>query len=246
MTQVGAAIVTGASRGIGRAVAQSLAQAGYPVLVNFVNSVDAAEEVVQSILQKGGRAVSMAGDVSQPETAVALFDRATEEFGAVDVLINNAGVSTSKWLTMAEIDDDTYNHVFDVNTRGTFNMLREASLRLRDQGRIVNFSSSLVIRPFAQHSLYTASKAAVESFTRVLAKELGGRKITVNCISPGATTTEVFLQGKSDSRINEFVESNPLQRLGTPEDIASVVTYLVSTQASWINGQIIAVNGGSV
>ena len=170
MTQFKAAIVTGASRGIGRQVALRLGAAGYSVLVNYASNQENALLVVKEITQAGGKALAMAGDVTQTTTANALFDRAEEEFGPVQVLVNNAGVATSKWLRMHEIDDDTYDHVFDVNTRGTFHMLRVAAQRLADGGRIVNFSSSLVASPMEGLALYTATKAAVEAFTKVLAK----------------------------------------------------------------------------
>ena len=242
----GSAIVTGSSRGVGREIAKQLASKGYSVVVNFVSNLVAAEATVAEIKLAGGEAVHMAGDVSAPMTAKNLFDRANDEFGNVRVLVNSAGVGLHKWTHLKDADEDSYDHIFDVNTRGTFNMLREAARRLEDGGRIVSITSSLTHAPLPGLSLYTASKAAIESFTATLAKELAGRDITVNCVAPGATATEVFLQGKSQETIQHFEDLSPLGRMGTPADIASVVSFLVSPEGEWINGQSLRANGGVV
>lgn len=240
----GSAIVTGSSRGLGREIAKQLASKGYPVVVNFVSNLEAAEATVNEIREAGGEAVHMAGDVSSPITAKNLFDRANDEYGNVRVLVNNAGVGLHKWTHLKDADEDSYHHIFEVNTRGTFNMLREAARRLEDGGRIVSITSTLTHAPLPGLSLYTASKAAIESFTAILAKELAGRDITVNCVAPGATSTEVFLQGKSEETIQHFADLSPLGRVGTPEEVASVVAFLVSPEGGWINGQTVRANGG--
>lgn len=242
----GSAIVTGSSRGLGREIAKQLASKGHAVLVNYVSNQEAAEATVAEIREAGGEAVHMAGDVSEPMTAKNLFDRANDEFGNVRVLVNNAGVGLHKWTHLRDAEEDSYNHIFEVNTRGTFNMLREAARRLEDGGRIVSITSSLTHQPMAGLSIYTASKAAIESFTATLAKELAGRDITVNCVAPGATATEVFLQGKSQETIQQFADLSPLGRVGEPEDLANVVSFLVSPEGGWINGQTIRANGGVV
>lgn len=242
----GSAIVTGGSRGLGREIAKQLASKGYSVVVNYVSNHEAAEATVAEIKEAGGEAVHMAGDVSEPITAKNLFDRANDEFGNVRVLINNAGVGLGKWTHLKDAQEETYDHIFDVNTRGTFNMLHEAARRLEDGGRIVSITSSLTSAPLPGLCLYTASKAAIESFTQTLAKELAGRDITVNCVAPGATATEVFLQGKTQETIQHFADLSPLGRVGTPEDIANVVSFLVSIEGGWINGQTLRANGGVV
>lgn len=242
----GSAIVTGSSRGLGREIAKQLAAQGYAVLVNYVSNHEAAESTVAEIREAGGEAVHMAGDVSEPMTAKNLFDRANDEFGNVRVLVNNAGVGLHKWTHLKDAEEDSYDHIFEVNTRGAFNMLREAARRLEDGGRIVSITSSLTHQPMPGLSIYTASKAAIESFTATLAKELAGRDITVNCVAPGATATEVFLQGKSQETVQHFADLSPLGRVGTPEDLAHVVSFLVSPEGGWINGQTIRANGGVV
>lgn len=244
--QPGSAIVTGSSRGLGREIAKQLAAKGHAVLVNFVSNHDAAEATVAEIREAGGEAVHMAGDVSEPHTAKSLFDRAEDEFGNVRVLVNNAGVGLGKWTHIKDAEEETYDHIFDVNTRGTFHMLREAARRLEDGGRIVSITSSLTHGPLPGLSLYTASKAAIESFTATLARELAGRDITVNCVAPGATATEVFLQGKSEETIQHFADLAPLGRVGSPEEVAAVVSFLVGPEGGWINGQTIRANGGVV
>jgi 3-oxoacyl-[acyl-carrier protein] reductase len=244
MAQAGAVIVTGASRGIGSEIAKRLARDGYPTLINYASERPAAEALAAEINAQGGRALAIAGDVSQAQTAKALFQRAKKEFDQVHAIVNNAGVGLYKWTDLGDADDDTYDHIFDVNTRGTFYMCREAVHSLNQNGRIVNVTSSLVHAPLPGLSLYTASKAAVDAFTRALAKELGGKRITVNSVAPGATATEVFLQGKTDEVIQSFADKSPLQRLGTPQDIANVVAFLVSPEGQWVNGQVIRANGG--
>jgi 3-oxoacyl-[acyl-carrier protein] reductase len=238
------AIVTGASRGIGAAVAERLARDGFTVVVNYSGNDAAAETVVSKIEAAGGRALSAKADVGDPQAVRGLFDTAEAAFGGIDVLVNNAGIM--KLATLADSDDALFDSQVAVNLKGTFNALREASRRLRNGGRIVNFSTSVVGLRLETYGVYVATKAAVEAMTPVLAKELRGRSITVNAIAPGPTATDLFLNGKSPELIDRMSKMNPLERLGTPEDIAAAVAFLVGPDGSWINGQVLRANGGMV
>ena len=238
------AIVTGASRGIGAAVAERLARDGFTVVVNYSGSEAAAEALVRKIEATGGRALSVRADVADPAAVARLFDGADTAFGGVDVLVNNAGIM--KLAPLADSDDALFDSQIAVNLKGTFNALREASRRLRNGGRIVNFSTSVVGLRLETYGVYAATKAAVEAMTPILAKELRGRSITVNTIAPGPTATELFLHGKSPELIERMSKMNPLERLGAPEDIASAVAFLVGPDGSWINGQVLRANGGMV
>jgi 3-oxoacyl-[acyl-carrier protein] reductase len=239
-----AAIVTGASRGIGAAVAQRLAHDGVAVVVNYAGEADAAGKVARCIEQRGGRAVAVQADVSDPAAVRQLFDAAEEAFGGVDVLVNNAGIM--RLAPMAESDDALFHGQVAVNLKGTFNTLREAARRLRDGGRIVNFSSSVVGTRPETYGIYAATKAAVETLTAILSKELRGRRISVNAVAPGPTATDLFLRGKSPELVDRIAKSNPFERLGTPEDIAAAVAFLVGPDGGWINGQVLRANGGMV
>jgi 3-oxoacyl-[acyl-carrier protein] reductase len=238
------AIVTGASRGIGAAVAERLARDGFTVVVNYSGNDGAAEALVRKIEAAGGRALSAKADVGDPQAVRGLFDAAEAAFGGIDVLVNNAGIM--KLATLADSDDALFDSQVAVNLKGTFNALREASRRLRNSGRIVNFSTSVVGLRLETYGVYVATKAAVEAMTPVLAKELRGRSITVNAIAPGPTATDLFLNGKSPELIDRMSKMNPLERLGTPEDIAAAVAFLVGPDGSWINGQVLRANGGMV
>ena len=238
------AIVTGASRGIGAAVAERLARDGFTVVVNYSGNDAAAEALVRKIEAAGGRALSAKADVGDPPAVRGLFDAAEASFGGIDVLVNNAGIM--KLATLADSDDALFDSQVAVNLKGTFNALREASRRLRNGGRIVNFSTSVVGLRLETYGVYVATKAAVEAMTPVLAKELRGRSITVNAIAPGPTATDLFLNGKSPELIDRMSKMNPLERLGTPEDIAAAVAFLVGPDGSWINGQVLRANGGMV
>ncbi|MGF6479803.1 SDR family oxidoreductase [Paraburkholderia sp. JPY419] len=236
------AIVTGASRGIGMAIAQRLANDGYAVTVNYASSAGEADALVGAIREAGGKAVAVQADVSKPDDVRRMFEITEREFGKVDVLVNNAGVM--KPTPLADTSDALYDQTFDINVRGTFNTLREAAARLNDGGRIVNFSTSVLALNLPGYGIYTATKAAVEAFTRVFAKELRGRNITVNAVAPGPIATALFLEGKTDEQIETFAKMPPLQRLGEPEDVAGVVAFLVGPDASWVNGQTLRTNGG--
>ncbi|APA85233.1 SDR family oxidoreductase [Paraburkholderia sprentiae WSM5005] len=236
------AIVTGASRGIGTAVAQRLANDGYAVAVNYASSAAEADALVGAIREAGGKALAVQADVSKPDDVRRMFELTERELGTVDVLVNNAGVM--KPTPLADTPDALYDQTFDINVRGTFNTLREAAARLNDGGRIVNFSTSVLAMNLPGYGIYTATKAAVEAFTRVFAKELRGRDITVNAVAPGPIATALFLDGKTDEQIETFAKMPPLQRLGEPEDVAGVVAFLVGPDAGWINGQVLRANGG--
>ncbi|CAI2514288.1 3-oxoacyl-[acyl-carrier-protein] reductase FabG [Serratia liquefaciens] len=238
------AIVTGASRGIGAAIAERLAADGFTVIVNYSGNQALADELVRKIEQSGGRALSARADVSDAAAVAQLFDRAEQAFGGVDILVNNAGVIAL--APVAEMSDADADRLIDINLKGTFNTLREAAKRLRDNGRIINFSSSVVGLLQPSYGMYAASKAAVEALTSVLAKELRGRNITVNAIAPGPTATGLFLDGKTPVLIDRLAKMAPLERLGQPQDIAAVVSFLAGADGAWINGQTLRANGGII
>ncbi len=244
VTQV--AIVTGASRGIGAAIAQRLARDGYAVVVNYAGKAGEAQAVVQSIEAAGGQALAVQADVSDAAAVRAMFDQALQAFGRVDVLVNNAGIMPPALPHLADTDDDTFDRLFAVNVKGTFNTLREAGARLQHGGRIVNFYTSVIGLALPGYAVYGATKSAVETFTHIMAKELRGKNIRVNAIAPGPTATALFLDGKTPETIERMSKMAPLERLGTPEDIASAVAFLVSDNAGWVNGQTLRANGGVV
>jgi 3-oxoacyl-[acyl-carrier protein] reductase len=238
------AIVTGASRGIGAAVAERLAEDGFAVVVNYSGNASAAEALVRKIENAGGQASAAQADVSDPAAVARLFDAAETDFGGVDVVVNNAGIM--KLATLAESDDALFDSQIAVNLKGTFNLLREASRRLRNGGRIINLSSSVVGLYQPTYAVYAATKAGVEAFTHILSKELRGRNITVNAVAPGPTATDLFLKGKPQEVVDRLAKLAPLERLGQPEDIASAVSHLAGTDGAWINGQVLRVNGGII
>ncbi len=238
------AIVTGASRGIGAAIAERLAADGMTVIVNYSGNQALADQLVRKIEQKGGRALSAKADVSDAAAVAQMFDRTEQAFGGVDILVNNAGVIAL--APVAEMSDADADRLIDINLKGSFNTLREAAKRLRDNGRIINFSSSVVGLLQPGYGMYAASKAAVEALTSVLAKELRGRNITVNAIAPGPTATGLFLDGKTPELIERLAKMAPLERLGQPQDIAAAVSFLAGADGAWINGQTLRANGGII
>jgi len=240
------AIVTGASRGIGRAIALRLAQDNIAVVVNYAHRASDADDVVQAIEASGGRAIALQGDVANAIDCARLFDATEAEYGGVDIVINNAGVIQPGTTMLADTDDALYERIFAINTRGTFNMLRLAATRMRSNGRIVNFSSSVIGLALPGYAIYAGSKAAVETFTNIFAKELRGKGISVTAVAPGPTATDLFMEGKTPELVERLGKMAPLERLGTPEDIADTVAFLVSPQGAWVNGQTLRVNGGIV
>ena len=238
------AIVTGASRGIGAAIAERLGRDGFTVIVNYAGNAAMANAVVARIEAAGGSALSAQADVADPAAVKRMFDAAEDAFGGVDVLINNAGIMALSPLAATE--DADFDKIVSVNLKGTFNTLREAGRRLRDNGRIINFSTSVVGLKLENYSVYAATKAAVETLTAIMAKEMRGRNITVNAVAPGPTATDLFLDGKSEELIARMAKMSPLERLGTPEDIANAVAFLAGPDSAWVNGQTLRTNGGII
>lgn len=238
------AIVTGASRGIGAAIAERLSCDGFNVVVNYAGSENAAASVVDKIEAAGGNAIAAKADVSDADAVRRMFDAAETAFGGIDVLVNNAGIM--KLAKIIDSDDKLFDAHVAVNLKGTFNTLREAAGRLQSGGAIVNVSTSVVGTKLETYGVYTATKAAVEALTAILSKELRGRNITVNAVAPGPTATDLFLDGKPPELIDRFAKMVPLERLGRPGDIANVVSFLVRQEGTWINGQTLRANGGLV
>ena len=236
------AIVTGASRGIGAGIAKVLAADGFTVLVNYAGDPAAAGSVVDEIKKKGGTALAIRADIGKSVEVSALFDQVEQKFGGIDVLVNNAGVAVRK--SLAEFSEEDFDSVISTNLKGTFLTMREAARRMRPNGRIVNISASFQGSPIPGYGPYAASKMAVEKMTEVAAKELGVRGITVNAVRPGPTKTQLFMTGKSGEVQDQFAKQAALGRLGEPEDIARVVSFLVSEQGRWVTGQAIGANGG--
>jgi len=238
------AIVTGASRGIGAAIAERLAADGFTIVVNYAGDVASAEARVASIERAGGRAISAKADVSDAGAVRRMFDDAESAFGGVDVLVNNAGIMPL--ATFKDADDALFDRTIATNLKGVFNGMREAAKRLRNGGRIISFSSSVVGLYQPTYGIYAATKAGVEAMTHVLANEMRGRGITVNAVAPGPTATELFLKGKPQAVIDHLAKLPPLERLGEARDVAAVVAFLAGPDGGWINGQIIRANGGII
>ncbi|WP_176331850.1 SDR family oxidoreductase [Burkholderia vietnamiensis] len=236
------AIVTGSSRGIGRAAAERLAKDGLSVIINYAGNDAAAHEAVDAITAAGGTAKAFKADIADPAAVTAMFDAAEQFFGGIDVAVNNAGIL--KLASIADYTDEAFDQSIAINLKGTFNIAREASKRLRAGGRIINLSTSVIGMRLPTYGVYIATKAAVEGLTQVLAQEMRSRNITVNAVAPGPTATDLFLEGKSPELIDRMSKMNPLERLGTPEDIARVVSFLAGPDGAWVNGQTLRANGG--
>jgi 3-oxoacyl-[acyl-carrier protein] reductase len=234
------AIVTASSRGIGRAIAQRLSKDGAAVAVNYFSSPEKAEAVVNEITAQGGRAIMIQGSVANKADVLRLFDETEQKLGKIDIAVNVAGTSVFK--PHAELTDDDFDKVFSVNAKGAMYMLQEAAKRVKDGGRIVQFSTGGTMMPIPTGGIYAASKAAGERFAFALAKELGHRHVTVNVISPGVTDTDGLIMPQE--AINQLIQQTPLGRLGQPGDVADIVAFLVSDDAHWMTGQNLQANGG--
>jgi 3-oxoacyl-[acyl-carrier protein] reductase len=236
------ALVTGSSRGIGAAIAQRLAQDGFAVAVNYASKDAEANAVVAAIEQAGGRALAVRADVAKVDDVKRMFDTIEAGLGRIDVLVNNAGILP--YVTIAETSDDVFARTFAINVQGTFNTMREAATRLNRGGRIVNFSTSVLHAAPPTYGVYVGTKAAVEAMTRVFSKELRGKDITCNAVAPGPVATELFFNGKSEELVQQIANQAPLGRLGQPDDIARVVSFLAGPDGAWVNGQVLRANGG--
>ena len=235
------AVVTGASGGIGRAVAERLAADGTTVVVHYAGNTGRAQEVVDAVTAVGAKATAVQADVADETEVAALFDAAEEAHGGVDVVVNTAGIMLLSPL--AELSLDDFDRMHRTNVRGTFVVSQQAARRLRPGGALVNFSSSVVELALPTYSAYAATKGAVDAMTAILAKELRGRDVTVNAVAPGPTATPLFLDGKPQEAVDRLASMAPLERLGTPEDVAEVVAFLAGP-ARWVNGQVLLANGG--
>jgi 3-oxoacyl-[acyl-carrier protein] reductase len=238
------ALVTGASRGIGAAIARRLAQDGFTIVLNYAGNGVVAEDLVAAIDKAGGKVLAAQADVSDPQAVARMWDAAETAFGGVDVLVNNAGIMCL--ATIADGDDALFDRQVAINLKGPRNTMRLASRRLRSGGRIINLSSSVVGLYPPTYGVYAATKAGVEAMTHVLSKELRGRNITVNAVAPGPTATALFLDGKPQAVIDSLTKLAPLERLGRPEDIANTVAFLAGPDGAWINGQVLRANGGVI
>ncbi|MFN6565757.1 SDR family oxidoreductase [Dendronalium sp. ChiSLP03b] len=236
------AIVTGASRGIGRAIALKLAGNGASIVVNYAGNATKAQEVVVEIEKLGVQATPVQADISKVADIERLFEETIERFGKVDILVNNAGIAFYKPIT--ETTEADFDKIYAVNVKGTYFACQQAALYMAEGGRIINFSSSTTAMMLPTYSAYVATKGAVEQITRVLAKELGTKKITVNVISPGPTDTELFREGKTQEQIDRLANMAAFGKLGDVQEIADVVAFLASDEARWMTGQNIRVNGG--
>ncbi|MCR8635490.1 SDR family oxidoreductase [Paenibacillus radicis (ex Xue et al. 2023)] len=237
-------IVTGASRGIGQEIAEQFAINGAKVVVNYANRADKANSVVEGIQKNGGEAIAIQADISRVAEVALLFQKTIEAFGQVDILVNNAGLMVTK--PIQDVTEEDYDRLFATNVKGTYFACQQAAKHMRENGRIINFSTSVTGAMFPAYSVYAGTKGAVEQFTRQLAKEFGPKGITINAIAPGPIHTELFTNGKTEAQIEGIIRMNSFGRLGEMDDISGTVLFLASDEARWITGQTIKVNGGFV
>ena len=242
--RIRAALVTGGTGGIGRVIAAKLAADGFDVAVAYAGSVDLADATVKEIAGHGRRGAAFAADIADEEATSAVFDAIEDRFGHLDVVVHTAGINRP--AALADLDLADFDEIHRVNVRGTFVVDQQAARRVRGGGAIVNVSSQAVRLAPPALSAYTASKAAVDALTRILAKELRGRDITVNAVAPGPTATAAFLASTPAEEQEQLAAAPPLGRLGRPEDIAGVVSFLVGPTGRWVNGQVVYANGGFV
>ena len=236
------ALVTGGSRGIGRQTALRLAAEGYAVAIAYVSNTAEADQVVAEITGKGGQALAVQLDVAEEKAVDVAFTEIGQAFGGIDVVVNAVGIMPL--APVADLDLDVLDRIYRTNIRGTFAVSQQAARRLRGGGAIINFSSSVTRLAPPSYGAYAASKGAVEALTLILARELRGRDIAVNTVAPGPTATALFFDGKDQAAIDRAAAFAPLERLGTPEDIAEVVAFLAGP-GHWVNGQVIYANGGA-
>jgi 3-oxoacyl-[acyl-carrier protein] reductase len=238
------ALVTGGTGGMGRVIAAKLAADGFDVAVAYVGSIDLADATVGEIKEQGRHGAAFAADIADEEAASALFDAVEDRFGYLDVVVHTAGINHP--VPLIDLDLADFDAIHRVNVRGMFVVDQQAARRVRDGGSIVNISSSMVRFAPPGLSAYAASKAAVDALTRILAKELRGRDITVNAVAPGPTATAEFLHSTPAEEQEQLAALPPLGRLGTPDDVAGVVSFLVGPTGRWVNGQVVYANGGFV
>ncbi len=238
------ALITGASRGIGRTIAENLAHHGAKVVINYANRTEQAAEVVQNVQRNGGEATAIQADISRLSELERLYQETLQTFGKLDIVVNNAGIVCTK--PIGDVTEGDYDQLFAINVKGTYFSCQLAANHLNSNGRIINFSTSVTGQMFPAYSLYAGSKGAVEQFTRQLAKELGKRNITINAVAPGPVNTELFTAGKTSEQIQGLAKMNAFGRLGETEDIAAVVLFLASDESQWVTGQTLRANGGFI
>lgn len=236
------AIITGASRGLGKKTAIELAKKGVKVVINYNSNLAEAESTVNEIIVLQGEAMAIQADVSKSNEVNQLFEKTIQHFGKVDIVINNAGIMVTKLLK--DFTEEEFDKQFSINVKSVFLMMKKASELLEDNGRIINISSSTSRLMMPTYSIYSATKAAVEQMTKVFAKEIGTRGITVNSILPGPMNTELFLHGKSQELINKIASLSAFERIGNVDDIVPTILFLSRTESQWITGQNIGTNGG--
>lgn len=236
------ALVTGASGGIGKAVATRLARDGFNIVAHYAGNPAKADELVADVTRTGIEAIAVKADVASADEVDSLFKNALQRFTKIEVVVHLAGIMPLFPISSGDVN--SFDKVISTNLRGTFLVLSQAAQHMSSGGRIMAFSSSVLAKSFPNYGAYIASKAGVEGLVHVLANELRGRNITVNAIAPGPTGTDLFLNGKGEDLIKELANLAPLERLGTPEDIAGLVSFLAGPDGGWINAQVLRANGG--